>query len=148
MDTLSIPFNSIIEGDRSRDFKKYGDLEGLKRSLQAIGSIHPIVLNKLPGNPILPDRDVYLLVAGGRRYRAMRELGITKLFHSSVLDPQRLGFLFKDEVPEHVWREAELDENLHRLQMDWIDDVVQIHRVHKLKKDHDPKWGMAQTGEL
>lgn len=135
-DTFSIPFSSIIEGERARNIKKYGNLEGLKTSLSTIGSIHPIVL---------ADRT---LVAGGRRYRAMKELGITELWYGSVLNPSRLGFLFKEDVPEHIWREAELDENLHRLGMDWIDECLQICRVHQLKKSEDPKWGQAQTAAM
>lgn len=137
---MTILFSTITEGERARNEKKYGQLDGLKKSIQEIGLIQPIVLAQ--------QGDAFLLVAGGRRYRAMKELGVTELHHGTTLDPDRLGFLFKDEVPDHIRLEAELDENLHRLDMDWIDNALLIYRVHRAKKDKFPKWGQRQTAEL
>ena len=138
---LTIPFSSIIEGVRAR--KDYGDLSGLKDSLRTIGSIHPIVLSQNPDN-------TYTLIAGGRRYRAMKELGVTELTHASVLTPGCLGFSFRADVPEDELREAELDENLHRLKPKWQEDCLLIEEVHRLKraKHGTNKWGQAQTAEL
>lgn len=138
---LSIPFTSIIPGKRAR--KDYGDLTGIKASLERVGSIHPVVLSKNPDN-------TYSLVAGGRRHRAMSELKITELFHGSVLDPSRLGFLFKDEVPEDELREAELDENLYRLKPRWQEDVQLVLDIHELKRAKlgSNKWGQRQTAAL
>lgn len=139
----SIPFSSIIEGDRGRSQKNYGNLDGLISSLRSVGSIHPITLSRTT-----PDRDEFVLVAGGRRYAAMKSMGITELYHSSVLDPQKLGFVFADEVPEDVLREAELDENLHRLDCTWVDNVLMICNVHRLKSARSLKWGAAQTSAM
>lgn len=149
----SIPFSSILEGDRARNSKKYGDLSGLIGSLESIGSIAPIVLSKRPASESEKTRAdvngfVYDLVAGGRRYAAMTQMKVAELHHGSVLTPGKLGFLFRSEVPEHELREAELDENLHRLDMDWIDNVLLIERVHTLKKASTRKWGYRQTAEL
>ena len=140
MPPFTIPFSSIIEGDRAR--KDYGDLSGLKDSLTRMGSIHPIVLSKTDLG--------YVLIAGGRRYRAMKELGVIELVHGSVLEPTALGFSFKDDVPEHELREAELDENLYRLKPKWQEDVCLIRDVHDLKRRlfGTNKWGVAQTAAL
>ena len=62
----TILLTSIIEGVRAR--KDYGDLDGLKDSLTRLGSIHPIVLSKNQDN-------TYNLVAGGRRFRSMQQMG-------------------------------------------------------------------------
>lgn len=139
--TLTIPYSSIVEGERIRNKGKYGDLGHLKASLARLGTIHPIILVALPDGR-------YELVAGGRRYRALGELGVTELHHGSVLIPGRYGFLFQDEMPKHVLKEAELDENLQRLDMDWIDTALAIADIHILKKGSDKNWGTEQTALL
>lgn len=139
--SFSIPYTAIVEGRRGRDKKKYGNLDGLIGSLKSVGSIHPIVLGKRPDGQ-------YDLIAGGRRYRAMGQMQVKELWHHSVLDPEKLGFVFKEEVPEHILREAELDENLHRLDVDWIDNVLMVADVHEMKKASSHKWGYRQTAEL
>lgn len=136
-----ILLTTIFDSGRARSDKNYGDLSGLKESIQSLGSIHPITLSRRL------DGSGYDLVAGGRRTRAMRELGISELHHGSVLNPAKLGYLFEDEVPLHRRKEAELDENLHRLGMDWIDDVLLVSEVHTLKSNSG-KWGYRQTAEL
>lgn len=138
MDT--IPLSAVSVGNRAR--KDYGDLSGLKNSLSTLGSIHPLVLSK--------DADgTFSLVAGGRRFRAAQELGVEVLSHASVLEPGKIGFLFRDEVPEDVLREAELDENLYRLKPKWQEDVLLIADVHLLKRDKEGhKWGVRQTADL
>lgn len=135
-----ILLSSIDPGTRERNDKKYGDLDSLKESLQSLGTIHPIVLSRSNGS--------FILVAGGRRLRALTELGIERLYHGSTLNPERPGFLFEDEVPEDVRKEAELDENLHRLDMDWIDQTLLIDKVHQLKSKKSLRWGTRHTAKL
>ncbi len=137
---MTILLSQINEGDRAR--KDYGNIEGLKNSLSTLGSIHPIVLSK--------DTDAsYSLVAGGRRLRAAGELGVSELHHGSILEPGRIGFLFRDEVPADLLKEAELDENLYRLKPKWQEDVMLVAEVHALKRDKEGhKWGQRQTAEL
>lgn len=140
-DILSIPLTSIRDDKRrSRD---HGDLSGLKDSLSSIGSIHPLVLSRNPDN-------TYSLVAGGRRLHAMTELGVKEVFHGSVLDPSRLGFLFRDEVPEHELRNAELDENMYRLKPKWQEECLLVADVHELKRKllGSNKWGVRQTAAM
>lgn len=138
----TIQFTDIIEGDRARNLKKYGDLKGLCASLSSLGTIQPIVLSRRPDGK-------YDLVAGGRRYRAIKKLEVTTLHHGVTLDPTRLGYIYASEVPEDVRKEAELDENLHRLDMDWIDSCLLVCDVHETKKKSQTKgWGVRQTAAL
>src|SRR5262245_58148103 len=60
------PMDSIRLGDRIR--ADLGDVEGLAASIADIGLLHPIV--------IAPDG---MLLAGARRYEAMRQLGRTTI---------------------------------------------------------------------
>jgi DNA modification methylase len=136
----SIQIDQIDEGKRYR--QDYGDLEGLKESLQRLGSIHPIILSRRADNR-------FDLVAGGRRLRSLRDMGVTELYHGSVLIPGKYGFLFDEEVPEHTRKEAELDENLLHLKTKWQEDVLIIADLHQLKREqNDFKWGVVQTAQL
>lgn len=148
---LTIPITSVIEGDRAR--KDYGDLSGLKSSIQRIGTIHPPALSRRIAGPsemlLAHEGYVYDLVAGGRRFRSIRELGHKVLSYGSMLNPNLPGFLFREDVPEDELREAELDENLYRLKPKWQEDCLLVADVHRLKRQREgTKWGQRQTAEL
>lgn len=136
----SIPLTSITEGTRIRNKKNYGDLSGLIESLSTVGSIHPIVLAR--------DGQTFTLVAGGRRFAAMTKMGVKELWHGSVLNPEKLGFVYEEEVSEARRREAEIDENLYRLDVSWIDNTLAIADAHELHKAKNLKWGFRQTAAL
>jgi len=160
---LSIPLHSIIVRDRARDDNNHGDIAGLADSMKSIGSIHPIGLNqRKPENEqeekIAHEGYVYDLIDGGRRYKAILRRAkdapesCSTLHHGSYLDPRKLGFLFAAEVPKVKQKEAELDENLQRLDIGWQKNVLLVHEVHETKrallgaKAH--KWGEQQTASL
>lgn len=133
--------SNIDEGARYR--QEYGDLGFLKDSFQRIGSIHCVLLSRQK------DTGRYDLIAGGRRIRAMKELKIEKLYHGSVLNPEKLGFLFEDEVPLDRRKEAEIDENMAHLKTRWQEECVAIADLHELKRQqNDLKWGVVQTAQL
>ncbi len=133
--------SDIDEGKRYR--QDYGDLSGLKDSLSRLGSIHPILLSRQSSN------GKFILIAGGRRIRSIKELKIEKLYHGSILNPEKLGFLFEDEVSLDRRKEAELDENLFHLQTKWQEDCLIIADLHELKlQQNDLKWGVVQTAQL
>src|SRR6516162_833167 len=135
---IELPISNIYIGERYR--KEYGDLSGLKDSIKRVGLIHCIVLAR--------SMEKTELVAGGRRIRALTELGFTKVFHGSTLNPERPGFVWEDEVPEHQRKEAELDENLYSLRTKWHEEVLQVADIHHLKKEVDMKWGYKQTATI
>lgn len=137
----SIPFSSILEGERAR--KDYGDLSGLRQSLLTLGSISPLVLFQNRNN-------TYSLVAGGRRYRCLKQMGVTELFHGSILTPGKYGYLFDSEIDEATRKEVELHENLYRLATKWQEDVLLVHDVHALKRKTagTKDWGQKETAAL
>jgi len=140
-DPLIISVDAIVDTARFRNEKKYGNIETLAHSIQSVGLIQPIVLSQTG--------DTYTLVAGGRRLRALKHLGVKQLFHGITLRPGTYGFIFESEVPADARLEAELDENLHRLDMDWIDSCLMIAEIHKAKREASGgKWGQRQTAEL
>lgn len=141
MNPSEILISDIDEGKRYR--QDYGDLTGLKDSLLRLGSIHPILLSRQNGT------GRYDLIVGGRRIRTLKELKVEKLYHGSVLNPEKFGFLFEDEVPPDRRKEAELDENLFHLKTKWQEDCCIIADLHELKlQQNDLKWGVVQTAQL
>lgn len=139
----TITLSQIDEGERARNLKNYGDLDSLIDSIKSIGLIEPISLSKRPDGK-------FDLVAGGRRFRACMKAGITELVHGATLTPGVASYVFADEVPLHKRLEAELDENLHRLGMGWIDEVLLVDKIHKAKRAAlgANKWGQAHTAKL
>lgn len=135
---MTIPFSSIIEGDRAR--KDYGDLSGLKSSMQTVGQLQSIVLDH--------NRKI---IYGGRRYRCMKESGVTELHEGKegILEPGKFSYMLKENLTEDQLKEAELDENLYRLKPKWQEDALLIADVHEAKrKVEGHKWGQRQTAEL
>lgn len=87
---MKIKVSKINVGMRRRD--EYGDLEGLAVSIRKHGLIQPIVLD-----------DQNRLVAGGRRLKAVKNLGWEEIEVRSV-----------GELTDAELRELELEENLRR----------------------------------
>ncbi len=100
---------NIVIGERFR--VEYGDMDGLKRSIEKFGLLEPIVL----------DRENNLL-AGGRRVRAYAELG-----------RERIPALYIDEVDDVLAREIELEENIQRENLTWQEVADLTKEIHELK---------------
>ncbi len=100
---------NIAIGDRFR--VEYGDMDGLKRSIEKFGLLEPIIL----------DRENNLL-AGGRRLRAHTELS-----------RDRIPALYIDEVDDVLAREIELEENIQRENLTWQEVADLTKEIHELK---------------
>lgn len=123
----------IIVDDRFR--KDFGDIEELANSIKKHGLIQP---------PVVQDDGV--LVAGERRYRACKVLGLDEIEVRLVSD-----------LTELERREMELEENLYRKAFTWDEEVKakeEIHRIKQLQhgeriKGHDSDgWGVKDTAQV
>jgi len=126
---MQFPLNQIIEGIRFR--KDYGDLEELKDSLNTLGQLQSILID---GNNNL--------IAGGRRFRAMTELGWE---HCQVLK-------LDETVDEERLRTMELTENIMRTDMRWQEQVLTmlaIYRAQQKKASSQfEQYTLKQAGQL
>lgn len=91
---MKLQISKITIGERFR--KDFGNLEPLKKSIQEIGLLHPVVVN-----------EDNVLVAGERRLRSVQELGwdevpITRINKSEI--KERLEKVVKGEHDENVVR--------------------------------------------
>jgi len=103
-------------GERQRE--DYGDIAELSHSIKIKGIITPLAV-KRQGEPDKP----FLLIAGGRRYKACEIGEISKV-------PVRI---YERELDDLDFREIELFENIHRKDLDWKERVNQERDIHELQ---------------
>ena len=139
METRVIAYSSIVEGTRFRE--EYGDIDTLVLSIKKEGLIQPLA--------VMDNGDeTYLLLAGGRRYRAA---GIAELpeipvrIYDNTLDPLQIRSI---ELMENIirkdltwWETAKLKKEIHDLQ-------IQIHGEKISTAPDAPGWSKAMTAQL
>lgn len=108
-----IKLDNIDKGVRSRE--DYKDMETLCRSIETHGLILPIAVQAVEVG--------YLLLAGGRRYRAHEMLGRDTI-------PCRV---YDHEITELELRSIELEENIQREDLDWREKVNLQREIHRLQ---------------
>ena len=113
----TVKVSDIEEGQRFRE--EYGDLTDLKFSIQTQGLINSIAVMKGPEGSAKP----YILVAGGRRLKAVTELEIPEI-------PVRIFSTFN----ELTLRLLELAENIQRKDMTWQEQNKLQREIHLLQQ--------------
>ncbi len=137
---MTLPFNSIIFGDRLR--RDYRDIVELADSIAALGLIQPLTIDA--SNRLL---------AGGRRYTAIKQLIDTGRWSDSVEVPvHQRSDIDATMLDEAVAREIELEENLQRNDMTWQEHVAGIALIHRIRakraRQDGATWTTALTGQL
>lgn len=127
-----IPISRITINREGRQRRELVDIEILADSIQR----HTSALPETGGliNPIVVTRDL-ILIAGERRLEAHKYLGRSDI-----------AATFSDEIPEHVLRSLELEENVKRCDLSWQDMCKAVQDYHALRKVEDPSWTQEQTG--
>jgi len=123
---MLIPIEKItIPENRQR--KDLGDIESLQNSLQQIGQIVPIVVEKTD--------EGWRLIAGERRLTAAKALSWKKI------DARE-----KKELSEKEQTLIELEENVRRKQLSWQEEIRAIRKYAALVKE--PSNMIAKTLQL
>lgn len=138
-----IPIEQIAVIDRGR--KEYGSLEGLVESIKANGQITPGTVRRATeadsDEGVDPTKTPWVLVAGGRRYAACALAG------ADAFKAEDYG-----ELPELRRRIVELEENLHRKELEWYEEDAMRKEIHELRKleaaEAGEKWGLADTAQV
>ena len=119
-------------GERFR--QTFDGIEELAASIQEFGLIEPIVCDENNN-----------LIAGGRRLKAYQ-----------LLKMEVIEVKYINELNDLQKREIELEENLHRKDFTWQEEVIAKAKLHALKrqihgaavKGHDSKgWGISDTAK-
>lgn len=141
-----VPLILIDEGTRFRE--DYGSLVELTHSIRTHGVIQPLAVYERPQIEGEAPRQPYVLVAGGRRYRACLDAGVEVV-------PVRI---YTKELSELELRTLELAENLYRKDLNW-DETAKLQReIHLLQQQiHGAAapgpnsaggWSLANTAEM
>jgi DNA modification methylase len=101
----TISIEQITFGERFRD--EYGDLDTLAASLKKEGIIQPLAVRACTGG------DEYILLAGGRRYKACLQAGISEI-------PVRV---YPETLNDLEMRSIELMENVARKDLSWVEST-------------------------
>lgn len=128
----------LIPADRQRQKISEGRLAELATSIGAHGLLHPITVCPLDRVrfPDAPQHLEYQLVAGYRRYLAHAKL--KKLEIPAVM---------RDDITDRLdQEEMELDENIHRENLPWQEEVAAKARISEIRKQ---KYGdgIRETAE-
>jgi len=121
----SFPINQVFVNRESRQRKAIDDIADLALSIQRVGLINPIVIQR-SGE----------LRAGERRWEACKSLGWT---HISVQ--------FVEDLSEDELQLLELDENVRRKNLSWQEECDAIAKYHRTRARLDPEWTQRQTAE-
>lgn len=139
--TTVVPFPSItvLSNRQRREFDPEA-LTDLANSISARGLLHPIVVRETPGGPVL--------VAGERRLRALETIwllgdGITH--NGAQIPPNHVPIVTLGELDPLEAEEAELDENLRRVDLSWQERSEALARLHKLRQAQAAKVGQTHA---
>ncbi|NJL70375.1 MAG: ParB/RepB/Spo0J family partition protein [Candidatus Competibacteraceae bacterium] len=113
-----------IERD-TRQRRELPDIEGLAESIRTTGLIHPIVITR-EGK----------LVAGERRLTACTSIGWTDIpaQYADTLDPIELHAI-------------ELEENVRRVDLTWVERSNAIEEYHKMRLRSNPEHTVEDTAD-
>ena len=114
-------------------------LNDLEESISSRGLIQPIVVEG-------KGAEKYVLIAGGRRLQAVRNLNLRSVvfFHGNmVVPPGEIPVVHFSDLDEIQRLEIELDENIVRVDLPWRERTLAIAELHDLRKkqnkDHTKK---------
>jgi ParB family chromosome partitioning protein len=125
---ITLPISSI-QVDREGRQRREIDTSDLESSLRLRGLIHPIVVDQL-------DEDTYRLVAGERRLTAAIRIGWRSI-------DARLSYSLTP-IERQI---LELEENVKRRDLHWIEEVRAVHRIHQLYSSQNPDQTYEQTAD-
>jgi ParB family chromosome partitioning protein len=120
----SLPINDIEANPNQprKDFSDEEALEGLAYSIDSTGYVHPIVVRKLPHN------DKYQIVAGERRWRACKKLGVSEM-----------PVIIRD-IPEYEVDVHALAENWHRSDLQPWEREDAVYNLWIKSKSNNPNY--------
>ena len=114
--------------ERQRRYFDPAELHALADSIQTKGLFHPIVLRK--------QGEEYILVAGERRLRAVKDLwslGASFSYDSKTVLKDHIPFVNLSELSLIEAEEAELEENIQRASLTWQERAAAHARLNRLR---------------
>lgn len=110
----------------------------LADSIRAVGLLQPIVLRS----------DGKTLVAGERRYRAIREYRPTFHHDSQPVPAGVIPYVLLTDLSPELLFQAELEENLRRVNLTWQEEARAVAQFHRNQQTINPDQTFASTSQL
>lgn len=138
-----IPLDTIEVKNRQRAAIATGPLNDLKESIMGRGLLNP------PVCWFDPVTSKWTLVAGERRYRAIIELTQNRITFRHAEAHVPIGFIpitpLGDYLDELGRFEAELDENVQRVDLEWPEKMKAYAALHEMRKATNPSQTILDT---
>jgi len=131
----------IIFGDRQRELGR-GHVGALKESILSKGLLHPPV--------VVRDGIKLRLVAGAHRLSAIRlcaEAGEVFAYNGSPIPPGQVPVTNVEDLSPADLLEAELEENIIRLEIAWQDRARALAAIHDLRTKDNPTQTFQDTAK-
>lgn len=139
-----IPLADVTIGPRQRTAIASGPLNELKQSILTTGLLNPPVC-------WLNSEGKWELVAGERRLRALTEISNERQSYYcgvSLVTPSNIAITPLGDYLDSVGRfEAELHENVHRVDLDWPDRMRAYAALHSMRIAANPQQTVAATAD-
>lgn len=140
MNILPIDHILVPENRQRKEFAP-AKLAELEASILAVGLLHPIVVR--PGTPGAEGEARYpRLVAGERRLRTLQsmvERGIEFFCNGEVVPARHVPVTFTAELDAIELKEAELDENIKRVDLTWQERAAALNELVALRRQQNPE---------
>lgn len=137
----SVHFSSItIPEYRQRKLFTQEYLDELSDSIDRTGLLHPIVVRTTD--------DQLVLVAGERRLRTIiqrAEKGLGLECGNIKFPPGEVPYLHLGELSDEKALEAELEENIRRVDLSWQERAAAEARLHEIRSRQAEERGESQT---
>jgi ParB/RepB/Spo0J family partition protein len=131
---IEIPISSIVLEERQR--RDYGDLSKLAESIKKNGQMQNLLVHRR-------ENGTFRLIAGGRRLAGLIAAGKTL----AIAKVQSEG-----EEDELLMQELELEENVNRKNLEWIEEQKAIAKMHEIRqaraKKEGKEWTVDNTANL
>lgn len=142
MQSIRIEDIEVLDNRQRRAFDPT-KLEELIGGILSKGLFHPIVLRKSA-------EGTFTLVAGERRLRAItviNERGNLFSCNGAPVRPGEVPYILLSDLAPDDYVEAELEENLLRVDLTWQERTKAIADLHRLRKKQDPEHTRSKTAE-
>ena len=134
-----VPVEKVVISDRAREVM--GDLDSLEESMKESGLTTPLTFKYIEAN------DIYLLLAGERRFTVLKQNGVT-LIPGRIYDRDLTDLEIKIiEKAENFYRKDWEYYELDKLTLEITQMQQELHGVKAPGPDADG-WGLADTGEM
>lgn len=142
-----VPLNNVEVRSRQRtsDTIQASALSELRDSILRSGLLHP------PVCWLDPSTQKYVLVVGERRFRAIQQISESGKEFQCSLHVIPVGNIPITEITDYLDEvgrfEAELDENIHRVDLPWPDRCRAFSQLHSMRKQQNPSQTARDTAK-